>query len=78
VGSSGQAPPDELDAALIFAPVGALIPQAVQAVAKGGVVVCGGIHMSNLPSSRMHCDDGHAFMRIRVKRVSRWKRQLIH
>jgi propanol-preferring alcohol dehydrogenase len=42
-------PPEELDAALIFAPVGGLVPPALKAVAKGGTVVCGGIHMSNIP-----------------------------
>lgn len=42
-------PPEELDAALIFAPVGALVPAALRAVAKGGSVVCGGIHMSDIP-----------------------------
>ena len=47
---SDQAPPDELDAALLFAPVGALVPLALKAVAKGGVVVCGGIHMRDIPS----------------------------
>ncbi|TDN70493.1 zinc-dependent alcohol dehydrogenase family protein [Paraburkholderia sp. BL10I2N1] len=49
-GSSDDAPPDELDAALLFAPVGALVPLALKAVVKGGVVVCGGIHMSDIPS----------------------------
>jgi propanol-preferring alcohol dehydrogenase len=49
-GSSDERPPAELDAALIFAPVGALIPAALQAVRKGGVVVAGGIHMSDIPS----------------------------
>jgi propanol-preferring alcohol dehydrogenase len=49
-GDSTQAPPEELDAALIFAPVGALVPAALRAVAKGGLVVCGGIHMSDIPS----------------------------
>jgi propanol-preferring alcohol dehydrogenase len=49
-GDSTQAPPEELDAALIFAPVGALVPPALRAVAKGGWVVCGGIHMSDIPS----------------------------
>lgn len=49
-GGSDQLPPEPLDAALIFAPVGALVPQALRATAKGGVVVCGGIHMSDLPS----------------------------
>src|SRR5215218_9305516 len=43
-------PPEELDAALIFAPVGPLVPAALRAVAKGGTVVCGGIHMSDIPS----------------------------
>lgn len=50
VGSSDQQPPEPLDAAIIFAPVGALVPVALRAVAKGGVVVCGGIHMSNIPA----------------------------
>jgi propanol-preferring alcohol dehydrogenase len=48
-GSSDQ-PPDELDAAIIFAPVGALIPAALAAVRPGGIVVCAGIHMSDIPS----------------------------
>jgi len=43
-------PPEELDCALIFAPAGELVPAALKAVAKGGTVVCGGIHMSDLPS----------------------------
>ncbi|WP_297853375.1 zinc-dependent alcohol dehydrogenase family protein [Meiothermus sp.] len=49
-GGSDQRPPEPLDAALIFAPVGALVPQALQATDKGGVVVCGGIHMSEIPA----------------------------
>jgi alcohol dehydrogenase, propanol-preferring len=49
-GGSAERPPEELDAAIIFAPVGALIPAALQAVRKGGVVVAGGIHMSHIPS----------------------------
>jgi propanol-preferring alcohol dehydrogenase len=49
-GSSEQPPPVELDAALIFAPVGPLVPTALRAVSKGGTVVCGGIHMSDIPS----------------------------
>src|SRR6266571_5188029 len=49
-GSSTERPPEELDAAIIFAPVGELVPAALAAVAKGGVVVCAGIHMSEIPS----------------------------
>jgi propanol-preferring alcohol dehydrogenase len=49
-GDSTALPPEELDAAIIFAPVGALVPAALRAVAKGGVVVCAGIHMSDIPS----------------------------
>jgi alcohol dehydrogenase, propanol-preferring len=50
VGDSFSRPPDELDAAIVFAPVGELVPAALAAVAKGGVVVCAGIHMSDIPS----------------------------
>jgi propanol-preferring alcohol dehydrogenase len=50
VGESEEKPPEELDAAIIFAPVGPLIPAALRAVSKGGVVVAGGIHMSDIPS----------------------------
>lgn len=49
-GSSDSMPPDKLDAALIFAPAGELIPKALMATARGGCVVCGGIHMSEIPS----------------------------
>ncbi|MFM0551192.1 zinc-dependent alcohol dehydrogenase family protein [Paraburkholderia sediminicola] len=78
-GNSDETPPDELDAALLFAPVGALVPVALQAVAKGGVVVCGGIHMSDIPSfpyaflwgerrvasvANLTREDGIAFMRV--------------
>jgi propanol-preferring alcohol dehydrogenase len=49
-GDSDTAPPEPLDAALIFAPVGALVPAALAAVAKGGTVVCAGIHMSDIPA----------------------------
>jgi propanol-preferring alcohol dehydrogenase len=49
-GDSDTPPPDELDAAIIFAPVGSLVPAALRAVAKGGTVVCGGIHMSDIPA----------------------------
>ena len=50
VGGSNEFPPVKLDAAIIFAPVGDLVPQALRAVGKGGIVVCGGIHMSDIPS----------------------------
>jgi propanol-preferring alcohol dehydrogenase len=78
-GGSDEPPPDELDAALIFAPVGALVPTALAAVGKGGTVVCGGIHMSDIPAfaydllwgerrvvsvANLTRDDGRAFMRI--------------
>lgn len=78
-GGSDERAPDELDAALLFAPVGALVPVALEAVAKGGVVVCGGIHMSDIPSfpyallweerrvvsvANLTRDDGVAFMEI--------------
>lgn len=49
-GSTDQAPPEELDAAIIFAPAGELVPIALSHVAKGGTVVCGGIHMSDIPT----------------------------
>jgi alcohol dehydrogenase, propanol-preferring len=49
-GGSAEMPPEPLDAAIIFAPVGALVPTALRAVKKGGRVVCGGIHMSDIPS----------------------------
>lgn len=49
-GGSDMPPPEPLDAAIIFAPVGGLVPVALKAVRKGGIVVCGGIHMSDLPS----------------------------
>ena len=49
-GSSGERPPQELDAAILFAPVGALVPAALNAVRPGGRVVCAGIHMSDVPA----------------------------
>ncbi|MGV8039457.1 MAG: zinc-dependent alcohol dehydrogenase family protein [Thermoanaerobaculaceae bacterium] len=49
-GGSDEAPPVPLDAALIFAPVGALVPAALRAIGKGGTVVCGGIHLSDIPA----------------------------
>jgi len=48
-GGSDEPPPEPLDAAIIFAPVGPLVPLALRAVARGGTVVCGGIHMSDIP-----------------------------
>lgn len=49
-GDSDVLPPKQLDAAIIFAPVGSLVPAALKAVRKGGRVVCGGIHMSDIPA----------------------------
>jgi propanol-preferring alcohol dehydrogenase len=49
-GGSGDAPPERLDAAIIFAPAGELVPAALKAVKRGGRVVCGGIYMSDIPS----------------------------
>ncbi len=49
-GGSDESPPDALDAAILFAPVGDLVPAALKVVRKGGRVVCGGIHMSDIPS----------------------------
>jgi len=49
-GGSDERPPEQLDAALVFAPVGALVPTALAATKKGGIVVCGGIHMSDIPA----------------------------
>jgi propanol-preferring alcohol dehydrogenase len=49
-GGSDEAPPEPLDAAILFAPVGALVPAALRATAKGGTVVCAGIHMSDVPA----------------------------
>jgi alcohol dehydrogenase, propanol-preferring len=53
-GSSEEKPPILLDAAIIFAPVGPLVPLALQAIKKGGIVVCAGIHMSDIPSFPYH------------------------
>jgi alcohol dehydrogenase, propanol-preferring len=50
VGESGEAPPEPLDAAILFAPAGELVPAALRAVDRGGTVVCAGIHMSDIPS----------------------------
>ncbi len=49
-GGSDEKPPDPLDAAIIFAPAGELVPRALAELAPGGTVVCGGIHMSDIPS----------------------------
>ena len=49
-GGSDQQPPEPLDAAIIFAPVGALVPAALRAVERGGRVICAGIHMSEIPA----------------------------
>ncbi|HYR58606.1 MAG TPA: zinc-dependent alcohol dehydrogenase family protein, partial [Chthoniobacteraceae bacterium] len=49
-GGSDETPPEKLDAAIIFAPAGPLVPAALRAVGKGGIVVCGGIHMSDIPA----------------------------
>jgi propanol-preferring alcohol dehydrogenase len=82
VGDSGTMPPEPLDAAIIFAPAGELVPIALQAVAKGGVVVCGGIHMSDIPSfpysilwgervlrsvANLTRADGHEFLQLAPK-----------
>jgi propanol-preferring alcohol dehydrogenase len=81
-GGSDETPPEQLDAALIFASAGPLVPSALRAVTKGGVVVCGGIHMSDIPSfpydllwgERRVCSvanltraDGHAFMQLAAR-----------
>jgi len=49
-GNSSESPPEKLDAAIIFAPVGELVPKALLDVDRGGIIVCGGIHMSDIPS----------------------------
>jgi propanol-preferring alcohol dehydrogenase len=49
-GSADEAPPEQLDAAIIFAPIGNLVTAALRVLARGGVVVCGGIHMSDVPA----------------------------
>ncbi|MDB6109704.1 MAG: Alcohol dehydrogenase GroES domain protein [Pedosphaera sp.] len=49
-GGSDTLPPEPLDAAIIFAPAGGLVPEALKALDKGGIVVCGGIHMSDIPA----------------------------
>jgi propanol-preferring alcohol dehydrogenase len=81
-GSSSQTPPVKLDAAIIFAPVGDLVPKALMDVDKAGVVVCGGIHMSDIPSfpyrvlweervirsvANLTREDGHQFLNLAAK-----------
>ncbi len=78
-GGSEEAPPEPLDAAIIFAPVGELIPKALKATRKGGSVICGGIHMSDIPAfpyallwgervlrsvANLTREDGEGFMRL--------------
>ena len=78
-GGSSDAPPEDMDAAIIFAPVGALVPTALKHVRKGGRVVCAGIHMSDIPAfpykdlwgersvlsvANLTRADGHEFMKI--------------
>lgn len=78
-GGSDESPPKPLDAAIVFAPVGSLVPAALEAVRKGGVVVCAGIHMSDIPSfpyrllwgervlrsvANLTREDGEAFFRV--------------
>ena len=81
-GASDEAPPEPLDAAILFAPVGALVPAALSAVRRGGRVVCAGIHMSDIPAfpyallwgersvqsvANLTRADGAAFMRLAVR-----------
>jgi propanol-preferring alcohol dehydrogenase len=81
-GDSTAAPPEELDAAIIFAPVGALVPAALRVLAKGGIVVCAGIHMSDIPAfeyellwgerslrsvANLTRQDGHEFLALAPK-----------
>ncbi len=70
-GDSTDLPPEELDAALIFAPVGTLVPAALRATAKGGSVVCGGIHMSDIPSFPYDILWGERVLRS-VANLTRW------
>ncbi|HEX6374413.1 MAG TPA: zinc-dependent alcohol dehydrogenase family protein [Allosphingosinicella sp.] len=81
-GGSDEAPPEALDAAILFAPVGALVPEALRRVRKGGRVVCAGIHMSDIPSfayadlwgerriqsvANLTRADGHEFLALAVQ-----------
>jgi propanol-preferring alcohol dehydrogenase len=81
-GDSDQPPPEPLDAAIIFAPAGPLVPQALKAIAPGGIVVCAGIHMSDIPAfpyellwhertiqsvANLTRQDGHEFLELAPK-----------
>ena len=72
-GGSDEQPPEKLDAAIIFAPVGALVPAALRALVKGGTVVCSGIHMSDIPPFPMSFSgdltrrDGEEFLALAPK-----------
>jgi propanol-preferring alcohol dehydrogenase len=81
-GGSSEAPPQELDSAIVFAPVGALVPTALEHVRKGGRVVCAGIHMSDIPAfpykdlwgermirsvANLTRVDGHEFMEVAAR-----------
>jgi propanol-preferring alcohol dehydrogenase len=63
VGDSDTLPPKPLDSAIIFAPVGALVPKALSSIVKGGSVVCAGIHMSDIPSFPYHLLWGERVLR---------------
>jgi len=92
-GDSKQMPPAQLDAAIIFAPVGNLVPKALRDIDKGGIVVCGGIHMSDIPSFPYHIlwderiirsvanltrKDGDEFFKIASKIPVKTETQLYH
>lgn len=81
-GDSSQAPPQAMDAAILFAPVGGLVPEALRHIVKGGTVVCAGIHMSDIPSfpysilwgertvrsiANLTREDGEAFLAIAAR-----------
>jgi propanol-preferring alcohol dehydrogenase len=70
-GSSTQFPPEPLDAAIIFAPVGELVPAALRAVVKGGTVVCAGIHMSSIPAFPYEILWGERTLRS-IANLTRW------
>jgi propanol-preferring alcohol dehydrogenase len=90
-GGSDEMPPEKLDAAIIFAPVGEIVPLALRALVKGGIVVCGGIHMSDIPAfpyadlwdERAICsvanltrDDGEEFLEIAPRVPVRTKTEM--